>query len=480
MSHKIVYTLLSMIVSVLVFYIIYNANWLLGDQAEFLSTTAIGKIEPLSTHINTSNGRFYPLGHYSYNILTLFPLGKSVVSHFILNAVSFLIFVAATLILIHKIVYSSGNSKLNDWIILFTLTFLFQRVYSVFIDIIFPERTVITLMFVFMLAVYQFFKTDKWLYGIIGLICSVYMVYCKEPLFLSFIIFALTNVIFNWKELSFNNRIFQLILVLNSLIFILLYYFLVYRNITFAYVGNHGENNWIRLIIKMIWSNKIFFIGIILFFIRAYTILFRKDRNHLFYDGLLFAGLAYFFACLILKLNYTYYYLPALALFTPAIVYWLIRYIKPLGAFGVMLFLALFYVIKFPTLIYNNQSERIITYPKIEKITKYISAGYQLIWYNAESPTNKSWNQGLIKWQKTSLQTYIAHILKDEKYCFNTVNSLSEVKDSNYLLLYPIENDLINDTQAIQFKNKIKQIDKDTILQIKDIRVIKLSNSPMN
>ncbi len=353
--------------------------------------------------------------------------------------------------------------------------FLIQRVYSVFLDIIFPERIVVTLLAFFMLFTWQFYKTDKWSFGIAALLCAAYMTYCKEPLFGALLVFALMNLVLNWKHLSRNNRIFQWVLVANSFVFLILYYLLVYRGIKSAYTGNHGENDWIKMFLKMIWSQKIVVIAIILSLPRIYVIFFKKDREHLFYDGLLFAGLAYFIACLILKLNYTYYYLPAVILFMPAIVYWLVHYIKPLGTCGIMAFFALFYLVKLPAMIKENQQERKNTYPTIEHIANYVPAGYQLVWYEAKSPEKYSWNNELRDWKRFSLQAYIAYVLKDEKFNFVTINSFSENKNHKILILYPMENDLINKESANQFTIETQQLSKDTIAQIDNITVLKLS-----
>jgi len=474
-NNLIAYGCLSIVVIVLTFFVVYKANWLFGDQAEWLRTTAISKIEEFSHHIIPAEGRFCPLCHFSYNILIYIPFGYTATAHYILNAVSFIIFVIAFIFLLNKIVIVGHNSILNIWIVVCTMLFLIQRIYPVFLDVIFPERIVVTLLAVFMFFTWKFYKTNKWNYGIIALLCAVYMVYCKEPLFGALLVFAITNLVLNWKNLSSNNRIFQWILVVNSLIFVILYYFFVYRGIVSPYTGNHGENNWINMSLRMIWGQKIVILAIILFFFRIYAIFFIKIRDSLFYDGLLFAGLAYFGACLVLKLNYTYYYLPAVILITPSIVYWLIHYLKPFGAFGLMAFFALFYPVKLPTIIRDNQQKRKDTYPTIEHIANYVPAGYQLVWYEAKSSEKHFWNNELRDWKKSSLQAYLAYILKDEKFKFVTVNSLLESKNHKSLILYPLENDFINNESTNQFAIETQQLTKDTIAQIADITIMKLS-----
>ena len=467
------YCLLAICAFVFLFFIIFNANWFLGDQLQFLRTTALGKILPIENYIIPSLGRFFPLGLMDYNLLMLFTNGNTVTAHFILNAFSFIIFVFVTTALLYKIISSESRSVLNSWIIVFTMLFLSQRVFSVFLDIIFPERIIVTLLAVFMLSTWLFYNTDKWVYGITSLLCAAYLVYCKEPLFGALLVFALTNLLFNNKNLSRNNRIFQWLLVFNSFIFIILYYFLVYRNIESAYGGSHGESNWIDITLRMIWSHKIVFVAIFIFLIRIYTVIIKKEKKHLFYDALLFSGLAYFGACLILQLNFTYYYLPAVIMFTPSVVYWLIYYIKPLATFSIMAFFALFYLVKAPTQITDNQQIRITTYPIVKQIADYVPEGYQLIWYE-NNPKDSSYNSILLEWKRASLQTYIAYILKDEKFELVKTNSILKIVNSKTLVLYPVENDLIDKESIIKFANETQYLSKDTIAQISDITVMKL------
>lgn len=419
-----VFAYLLLIISLLVlsFFVIYNADWAFGDQLQFLKTTAIGKVLPINNYIIPSLGRFFPLGLMDYNLLLLFPNGESALAHYTLNIISFFIFIITSSFLYYVILNGQNKSRLNAWTILFIVLFLAQRTYLVFLDLIFPERIIVTLLSVFIFFTWKFYKTDKWIFGIVSLFSAVYLVYCKEPLFGALIVFALMNIFFNWKELSRNNRIFQILIILNSLVFIVLYYFLVYRGINGTYDGSHGESNWIGMVMRMIWSHKIVIVGIFIAISRFYKIVFKKERDQLFYDGLLFSGLAYFVACLILKLNFTYYYLPAVILFTPPIVYWLMHYVKPIGLFMVMFVFALFYVVKLPLQISQSQNSRINTYRQIEPIANYYKEGYQLVWYEV-NPEDESWNSTLRLWRKESLQSYIAYILRDEDFNFISMNS---------------------------------------------------------
>jgi hypothetical protein len=458
---------LGIIVLFLTFFIIYNANWSLGDQAQFLTTTALHKILSIHKYVIPSLGRFFPLGLMDYNLLLFFHNGNTATAHFILNAFSFLVFILVSLILFYKIIFTESKNKQFIWLLVCTILFLISRVYSVFLDLIFPERIVVTLLVLFILSTYQFKKTDRWIYGILSLILAVYLVYCKEPLFGSIIIFALSDLIFNYRNLPKNYKIFLYLLIVNSLIFITLYYFLVFRFIVSVYSSNHGEINVLDIILRMIWSQKIIILAVILFIPRIYSIIFKKDVFHLFFDGLLFSGLAYFVACLILKLNFTYYYLPSVILITPAIVYWLLYYIKIKWTLIIMIVFALFYSYKLIAIIKESQNNRITIYPAMREIAQYKQRGYQLIWYSPDGLDISTWNGVKRDWKKWSSQDYIAFIIKDEKFHFTIENKIDSIKNK-VVILYPEENNLIDRVQQ-SFKLEISKYSLDTLTQVAGI-----------
>lgn len=173
------YVILTLLVVVLIFFILFHAQWLLGDQAQFIGTTAIHKVLPLQRYIIPSLGRFFPLGLMDYNALLLLPNGSSALAHYTLNAIGFLIFALATVVFYAKILNELSKKNFNSLIVLLIFVFLSQRVYSVYLDLIFPERIVSMLLAVFILFSYLFYKTEKWLYGFISLLSAFYLVYCK-------------------------------------------------------------------------------------------------------------------------------------------------------------------------------------------------------------------------------------------------------------------------------------------------------------
>ena len=83
--------LLVAVLGVYVFYILFHAEWLIGDDAFMLRRTAFGIPFPLSESIMPSVGFFRPFDYLHENIVLLFHSGMhNAFEHYIINAVSFL------------------------------------------------------------------------------------------------------------------------------------------------------------------------------------------------------------------------------------------------------------------------------------------------------------------------------------------------------------------------------------------------------
>jgi hypothetical protein len=75
-------------------------------------------------------------------------------------------------------------------------------------------------------------------------------------------------------------------------------------------------------IIKVMVKYGLFIPAFVLGAIRAYQVLFKKDKSVLFYDSLLFAGIGYACAILYFGFESRYYYIPAHILILPSFAYW--------------------------------------------------------------------------------------------------------------------------------------------------------------
>ena len=416
--------LYTLAVSVLTFFIVYRAGFLFGDQHQFLTTTALGHILPLSRYVIPELGRFFPLGITDYNVLLLFFSAPSATAHYAINAICFVLTALLLYLLCRDIL--GERSTANETIAAITSLFLLSRVYMVFLDLIFPERVMTLMIVAFMFFAWRFWQTEQIGYMVGALIATVYMTYCKEPMFGAVFVFCGVILCFG-QHLSKQKKIFLWLLVGNSIIFLALYYLLVYRNIGTAYDGSHGETNIWNTYFHMLYSQKILLVAIPVLLYRLYAFIAKKDRSHLFFDALLLSGFAYFGACLVLGLNFTYYYFPSVCLMTPPILYFLNYYLKKYWVVGIMSLLCLFYVAKLPKTIKDNQGARIDTYASVEALVNDYNNGYEIVWQECQED---DWENVLCEWRRESLLAYFNYITKDADYSFS-----AEPHQDRYILL---------------------------------------------
>ena len=81
------YFCIAAVASLAVFFILHNANWVIGDDFEWLKTTALGIAEPISYHVG--NGRFVPFNHFDSNLTLFLPYGNTAFVHYLLVAIVF-------------------------------------------------------------------------------------------------------------------------------------------------------------------------------------------------------------------------------------------------------------------------------------------------------------------------------------------------------------------------------------------------------
>ena len=224
------------------YFIVKDANWCFGDDYEFLVSTAIGKSEPLSRHI-AEVGRFVPLQHYDFNFLTLFSFGRTAFAHYLWVAIGFIVLVyfwARTSVLICRKNIHLYKTKLLISLVCFLMLICTPYAVWVFQEIIFAERLILVLLMIFIYLSILPRKNEVFKY-ILAFAIAVYLSYMKEPMSGALCVFALTNLIFEYKKLSWPAKLFYMGLVLNFLVYLVLYYFLVYR-ITSDFYNQDGRN----------------------------------------------------------------------------------------------------------------------------------------------------------------------------------------------------------------------------------------------
>jgi hypothetical protein len=434
-----------------VFAIMHRANWTLGDDHEYITSTAINKMYPFLTFA----GRFFPLGHIHYNLpLFIFRClgintGLPVEAHFVMIALFCVVSVLCLYVLLNKIRPSSDSGYPLLGLFFACSFFLLCAFYDVLLSLIYPETQGIMLFSIFMLMYYKALETNKIRYYIIAFIAAAYNSYCKEPVFGAFLVVALTNLMLRYKDTSKREKIFYFTLILNGLIFLILYYLLSYKDTTGFYNEGREAEGRFQLMFSVFINNPVLLIMFLFGFFRLFFVLIRKDRGHLYYDSLLFAGIAYVIAYIILRLGNKHYFLPSIILFLPSLVYWIKyayrkKYILALCMFfSLMPIYAYNYALTTANIIKIMQERRTFM-PYISKLLLEYNNGYEFIWYESDNKiTEDSFYMALRSAKKYTLNAFLNYQNKSEEYEFFIIKTPNDQIDmaQNILFFYPTNND---------------------------------------
>ncbi len=455
------YYILGIITVICSYWIIKNANWIIGDDIMFITGSGIGK----NNVMMYGSGRFFPLAFQEFNILNLIPNGHTPIAHYIISLISFYAFIFILAEFYKKII----SEKLNNKILISLFVCAFVLIYfmhisfmSMYMEIIFPERMVMLWLSLFMLSYYQGLKTQKTKWYILAALISVLNMYYKEPIFGSYLVFVVFSFCFYGKHLSKGQKIYNYITLLGCVSFLMSYYFIVYQNSTSFYNQGRYYGNFLNFLQEIFRWNKPFYIIILLGFYRGWQIIFKQDRSQLYTDGLLFSGLAYLCAYIFLNLNAAYYFLPVYVFCMPSLIVFsvsLFKYKKILGILAMIIFYATFSgcFIHVRGSIYFHQYKRQNDMAFLQQIADKYRQGYTIIWYKKfqQQEKNAFFNVSIAdKFNK--LDKFLTFALNGEKIQIKQISELKTPLQTKEILIYPPENEIESTSDfAILGKNVI-------------------------
>jgi hypothetical protein len=437
-----------------VFIIMFRANWTFGDDHEYITTTAVNKYVPFRSYI--TGGRFVPLGHFHYNIpLFIFRLlgissGLPTEVHFILIALFHSLSIICLFSLFSRIEPVKGHFH-PVFSVFFACAFvLLSRAFcGIFMSLIYPETQGIMLFSVFMLMYYRALETDKKRYYIAAFLAAVYNSYCKEPMFGTFLVIAFSNLLFRYKNQSKREKIFYAALVANGILFIVMYYLISFKNTAGFYNEGRVYIRGLQFIASILGKTPLLIAMIFFGLYRFCAVVMKKDRDHLYYDSLLFAGIAYTFAYMILHLNGDYYFLPSIILFLPSLVYWT-KYLYQtkkhyaLSIFGFIMIICFFNVGRLYQNVLNTWQDRKEFIPYISSLLSEYNEGKKFIWYESDNTvTTNTFYKSARAWRKYTENAFLNYMNKSEDKEFFTLSmNIDDVDSHNKVLFfYPVDND---------------------------------------
>lgn len=423
----------------LAFFIIYNAGWLVGDDAIVINKTGWGHFFDPNDTVTPKTGRFFPFAYIIYNILPLLGL-RSVSSHFALHALIFVFFCSVSLVACYKAL----DKKLLTWqdgiLVLSAAAVCISRVYSNFLDAYSTIWVDYTLVVVWALCCYYVHTKQSKVALVVGLLSVAYLTYCLETNFVFPFCYGIIGLLFTWKKSTKLEKTYLWSLIGIGIIFLLLYFFICFLHIEEAYDGSHGQEvTIIGNAIKMFIAQKVLWLGLIIVCWRAYCIFIKKSEFE-FWDTILFTGCAYCCGCAIMKLNWVLYYSLASIFMVPAMVHFFHKYLGSKLACVVMFVFALYLFLKVPGYIKTNQKDRQGTAETIEVLVNQYKSGNKVYWYSPEDGRGWCFDLEQRAWQHGCLETLLAYQINVENYELQIINAYDGQKG---IYVLPYENDVL-------------------------------------
>ena len=426
--------LFALLVGILAFFIIYDAGWVMNDDAIVIRKTGWGHFFNLADTVAPSSGRFYPLAYIIYNILPVFGL-YSANAHFALHTFVFVLFCTVSLWACYKAVDTNQLAWQEGTLMLSAAVVCVARAYCNFLDAYSTIWVDYTLVMIWALCCYYVHTKQSKVALVIGLLSVTYLTYCLETNFVFPLCYGILGLLFAWKKSTKLEKIYLWSLVGVGVIFLLLYFFICFLHIEEAYDGTHGqETTIIGNAVKMFIAQKVLWVVLLLVCWRAYCIFVKKEEYE-FWDTILLTGCAYCCGCAVMKLNWVLYYSLASLFMIPAVVYYLNKCLGQKWAWILMIGLALFALRKVPGYIKTNQLKRKATAELIEVLVSQYKAGNALYWYAPEDEREWCFDLGYRDWKFSCLETLFARDIGQENYRLQIVKTF-DGQAGTYILPY--------------------------------------------
>lgn len=417
------------IVMVMAYFIVHNAQWLIGDDALIIRSIGWGHFFPSDILVNPESGRFAPLVGMHINVLPLISHGyTSPVVVYVYQAFWFLILALLSFWLVYNII-KNVVPEANIWhypISLLCSIFILCRYYPEFINCYigswFWGGTMTAAIMLFSILFYQ---KKKNIYAIIAMILVVYTTYCSEFFFAAPLAWGVCASLI-WTKSTRAEKIFHIGLIINAIIYLSLYAILILPNVASSYDSSHGsEMTMLCNALHIIIAQKFLWVVGAVFLVRAYEILVKKEE-YTIYDVFILTALAHCCAGFILKLNWALYYNRAIVIALPAVIWWMSKKCHPAYLCGLMLCFLGLYGMKVPKVIKENQKARTETWQLMNTVIETEQKTMLPIIMYSLAEQDNTYNGDLIQWYFACMQSYIAWMKNDESLIIPRVATIME------------------------------------------------------
>lgn len=424
-------------VGILSFFIVHDAEWLIGDDAIVINRTGWDVPFSIWDTIKPELGRFFPLSYMHENIVLFFTSEMhSALQHYYINAALFIIL---TLSLIYLLWQTIKPNKLIDLcMIFFAVVLCVSRFYIMFLNVYSTTYFYLSLLSLSLVFLFAFYTRNNTIFAILSLCCFLYSAFCGEKIFVVSLVLGLITLFFGYKQLNIIQKYFNIGLVGISVTFLGIYFFGIFlqKEGNIVYDPSHGTGiTFLENTINILKGQKFLLFAAIVWLYRQIQLLRKEDSYHIIYDSLLWTAGANLVANLILRLNWQSYYYPAIIVALPAVVYFLNKYFGKIVTLIIIMLFAALHSYKIPHIIKSNQKDRTENKEFVSYICDKYKQGDEVVWYDLDIVDPMSYDLVLREWKKNSLRTYIQFELKDKKWQYTPY----EGKKVG-IILYPQEN----------------------------------------
>lgn len=426
--------LLVAFLGVCVYFMIHNAYWRIGDEAIVIAHTGMGKpFSPTGFKVMLDDGRLYPFAYTLYNVLLLFHDGYiSPTDHYILQSVALVIFALAFAAIAFMILKKQPIAWKYAIVFCFVIICV-ARVYIEFITCYTGVWIIFMFLPIFLWTACKFDETEKWGYGIVSLLVINYINYCYETVFVLPLVMGACSLLFSYKKLNKNKKLFNWLLVASGLLFLVLYAIIVLPRASHFY--GHHPDSLLQNALRIFVAQKIYWIALVVLAIRIVEIV-KKKSAYSFYDSMLLASFAYFCGAAILGLNFTYYYNIGSLTALVSVLHFFNEKLKAPWIFVIVACFAAFYGRKIPKTISMIQWVRVVTFTDISNLSQYVGKEH-IYWYAPEYENSDVFPMVLRLCDKKRIETYLSWLLHQE---IHLEEKAAFDENMNGIWLFPSQN----------------------------------------
>ena len=228
------------------------------------------------------------------------------------------------------------------------------------------------------------------------------------------------------------------------------------------YDPSHGTGvTFFENALKIIKGQKFLILAALVWGIRQYMLITKRDTFHVIYDSFLWTTGAMLLGGLILKLDWHLYYYSAMLYALPSIVFFGKKYFKKIPLLIILVMFAGLHSYKIPQAIQTNQKDRTEQKNFVTFIVSQHQKGKKITWYELETDNTTSYDLILRDWKKNALRTYIQYELKDRTWEYAISDAYDEC-----IVLYSNENDNLGVRPASLSKLAVKTLNGISLYEI--------------